>query len=566
MRRLVVIACLVAVSCGGKTKPVAKPLGKFGEKNTFLHKVPADTPYVIASLEGMPIEYLQRELFSNADLYEKLISKLSAMRDDPDYASLAVEERLLFELLAELEGKISVEGMASLGINVNARFVIYGLGLLPVVRFELGDPAKLHAALGRILARTKLTIPTAKFKGREYWMYDTGEGVVAIAAIVGQELVGTLVPKQMLNYVLPLVIGDEEPEQSLADTGDLAELAAQYKFSNYSVGYVDLFNLAQTLVGGGSSLANQLTLALEIDMTHPACQKELPALLSPIPRIVFGAYEIGDKQASGGVIFEMRRDIAMALRGMRASVPGMNDKGVGQSAKMSFGVGIDVSALLSFASEKLGALSRDDHKCPQLAQAASAAAQIKQSIDNFSASPFGNLHGANLILDELSMLGGIPTKLEAVLFLGSSQPVEMIAFAASQFGIAPPLLEPGGEPQRLKLPGMGDAFGPVFVAVSEGALGLSIGSGTQNRMAELLAAPPAADPPLVFSRMDPNFIGEMQATSGKKDNVDIAKLDPELAELMAEIDRAEYAHMEGMTISAKITERGIEARADIDYK
>lgn len=565
MKRLAPIV-LVALACGGPAKSAGGPEGKHGADREFLGRVPSDTPYVIASLEPMPLEYLQRELFANADLYEKLISRLSALRDDPAYATFGTQERLLFELFAELEGKLSVQGLASVGIDVRSRFVIYGLGLIPVVRYQLGDPDKFRGALKRILSRSKLTVPTDTHAGVEFWKIEEGDGVI-VAGIVGRDFVATFAPRGAFDRVLPMVIGDRLPEQSLADTGDLNELAAEYKFSNYSVGYLDLVRLAETFVGAGSPVANRITEAMGIRMSHPACQKEIPALVAAVPRVVFGTYEIGDRNASGALVLEMRRDVAAAFEGMRSSVPGLSDGGVGQTARVSFGVGIDVAALLSFASETLEGLAKTRYQCPELSFASTYALQMKQSVDAIAASPFGTMRGANVILEELVMTEGRPSKVEAVAFLGSNEPMAMIGFAASQLGVKFPLIRAGDAPVRLPIPGFGAGIlGDVFVAASDTALGVSIGTSSTGRLTELLAAVPAANPPLAFSRMDPSFIAEMQTVTGADEHFEVQQADPELAEILRAIDRAEYAHMESMTISAHITERGIEARADVVYK
>jgi DUF438 domain-containing protein len=66
--------------------------------------------------------------------------------------------------------------------------------------------------------------------------------------------------------------------------------------------------------------------------------------------------------------------------------------------------------------------------------------------------------------------------------------------------------------------------------------------------------------------MDPSFLTEMQLLTGSDEHWEVEQADPQLAEILRAIDRAEYAHMESMTLSAQVTERGIEARADIVYK
>ena len=52
--------------------------------------------------------------------------------------------------------------------------------------------------------------------------------------------VASALPKQAAEFVLPYVLGEKTPERSLADAGNIREVADAYGYEKFGVGYVNV--------------------------------------------------------------------------------------------------------------------------------------------------------------------------------------------------------------------------------------------------------------------------------------------------------------------------------------
>src|SRR6187402_3190887 len=124
MRRLrlfpaftIVLAAFLA-GCGRKAPET--PLGY----------VPADTPYVFANIDPLPVAHIEawsQRFGPLAGMYAGLLGKARKELEKPEHAA---EEGIgvARAVLAELEGKISVAGFEQMGFTTQARWAFYGVG------------------------------------------------------------------------------------------------------------------------------------------------------------------------------------------------------------------------------------------------------------------------------------------------------------------------------------------------------------------------------------------------------------------------------------------------------
>jgi hypothetical protein len=374
-----------------------------------------------------------------------------------------------------------------------------------------------------------------------------------------------LVTEKTRDLVLPMAFGDRKSSQSLAATLALQRTAATHGFTADSIGYIDLVGFARAFVGDSSELANEISKRLGIVVSEKACITEIPGLADPVPRIAFGTYSMDERRASVGIVVEMRKDIARAFAGMRSSVPGLDPRST-RGAKMSFGVGIDVGALLPFLSEKLRAIVAKPYRCSHLTSLNEGADDAARSLSGLVGKPLSTIRGINVILHELKLVGGVPSSIKAIGFLGTDDPAQLLAIIRMYAGPSIPELKPGAAPVRVPIPGLGAGMlGDVFIASAPTGLGVSIGYPDGGPLVTILGASPAKEQPLLYSRIDPTFAGQMAALQDDEYG-EIAAMSPKLAKALRDIDRAQYSHMESMTFSAETTERGIVTRIDIGYR
>src|SRR5215470_678633 len=116
MRR--VLGLLVLLACSHQ-HPAS---GLTDEAAALLANVPADTPYVLATLEPLPRAYMEATLArARADLHRS-IARLQTIGLEGQGL------KLLAAVFAEIEPDLSVDGMTRLGFGASPRSVFYGIG------------------------------------------------------------------------------------------------------------------------------------------------------------------------------------------------------------------------------------------------------------------------------------------------------------------------------------------------------------------------------------------------------------------------------------------------------
>ncbi|MGH8122318.1 MAG: hypothetical protein ACREPT_06055, partial [Rudaea sp.] len=206
---------------------------------------PADAPYAYANLEPTPKEVL--------DQYSKQMQAIwpaiFAMYDNMLERTGKLDERkakIATAVLDELRPLDSLDKLRAVGFKPDGHIALYGVGLIPVLRMELADPAALKAAVARIEARVGEKMPTGKIDDQEYWQIGDGN-VSAIFAIQNSHFVATLWANAVSDTVKRALLGITRPAKNLADAGTLQALAKQYHYAPYGEGYFDTVALVQRL-------------------------------------------------------------------------------------------------------------------------------------------------------------------------------------------------------------------------------------------------------------------------------------------------------------------------------
>lgn len=337
----------------------------------FAH-VPADTPYVYGSLEPAPRAFIDKMFQIYGDMGQMYLAAFEqARRNYSTYARKAngaageevpadplaqvIDEdalgRLVDAVAAEFDGKMSPEGLLELGFRTDGTGVIYGLGPLPVARFELADAARVEALLRRIEQRSGLHGDWRSFGGREYLRI--GDEVAGILlGTVGEQMVVALLPSSIETAYLPRLFGDQRPEASLVESGVLAEMIKTHDFTGYGAGFVDLERIASMLTGRAKGETAEVLAALSLDMPQPsaACTRLIDSLTAGAPRMAFGITALDERSIGAKSVLETSPAVAQLLGGLSEPVPGI---GRDSDAKFSFGTGMNVPNLRG-ALRKLG--------------------------------------------------------------------------------------------------------------------------------------------------------------------------------------------------------------------
>ncbi len=290
--------------CGKSPEPEA-----LLESSSLFAYVPADTPFVYGNVKPAPQAFVDKMFRIYGDMGQMYMATFEQARKNYSlYLRQAREEgrqsgdavpadepvspfdddglgRLADAVVAEFDGRMTPEGLRELGFRTDGTAVIYGLGLLPVARFELADAAKVNALIRRIETRSGMQGDWQRFGNVDYLRVGDERAAIVLGT-VGEQMVTALLPSALEEEYLPRVFGDQRPERSLLDSGIHAELIKTHGFTGYGEGYVDFRRIARILTGRDEGEAADLLAALEVDTPRPspACVQLLDSLTAGSPR------------------------------------------------------------------------------------------------------------------------------------------------------------------------------------------------------------------------------------------------------------------------------------------
>ena len=471
------------------------------DKDAPLAFVPADTPYVVANLEVMD-DSTRKALLAQADA--QLPSQLAQMDAAAD--RLAVKDpggaSLLRALRAEFNGK-TVEGFAqSAGLDMKGYSAFYGLGMAPVLRFQLSDPAAFEAFIGRLESAYGKKFAVASEGKQSYRKYvSTESGTELILATVDKQAVAALLPTNPAQTMLREALGLERPQKSMQDDGGLATLAKAKGYKQWLVGELNLtralplaFGGKDALVGAimkahaeaesaktGEPVANQL-------QTSPACSADAARIAARVPTISFGYTQLDAKHQDGRLDIALADDISQAFAGLKIDLPGLGNAG---TSPFDVSLGLPVSNLRTFWLAQADAVAAKPFTCAALTDLNDGFAKIGPAMQKAAIPPFGDLLGVRIALDSLTpnANSSLPN-FSGRLVLATSNPTGLLAMGQMMVpALAQLKLSSDGKPVALP-PQMASTLGqPAWVAMGDKALALGVGAGEDAKLADTLKQP-----------------------------------------------------------------------------
>lgn len=562
MRKILILAVVALLAIGGTyyfLKRGAPGTGG-GDADAPLAFVPAGTPYVFANLEPFPAAVTSRwmqQMDVGAKLWQSQLAlgirKLEQTRPD------APELPWLRAIDDELEGKSMAQVFDALGYDLQGRFALYGIGLAPVLRLSLADPGKFEAFIARLEKQVGTTFPRGRVDQQEYLALSGPAGKLrGILALQGRQLVLTLAPPAD-DAALRELLGLQRPAASLADGGALLALNKQFGYLPNGSGYIDVRALLVQLGAPATPLETAFLAALEIEKPKfdATCAAEAAALAAQVPRLSFGYTRLDAKQMAMVSRLETSAEIAADLRQLRAPMPGLAQV---NDAPFNVGVSLKLAALPPLASKWAGAVAKSPWQCPALAPLNDSFAQSSQQLSNpvvFGAAPV--FEGLHLIATRLELKSAAaPPDVAGKLLVGSPNPAALVGMAKS---FAPQLaslqLAPDGKVQAL--PALPDLPGelPTHVAMTKNVLGLSVGAGEEQDLAEYLQSDPQQQPLFVlgysgalFAQFNKMMMEQAAATTDAAD----AEEQRQMAEMIGRI----YGGIRRAEIRLEFGEHGIE--------
>ncbi|MBZ5488179.1 hypothetical protein HW452_11660 [Halomonas aquamarina] len=489
MNRKTYLAASIALISAGLLSGCGND-GEAPSSVSMLDYIPADSPYFVAARETLPeqdvFDFYQRSMIFDGALDEEL-DKMREMRQ----ASDADEERAFLSLIIamgeELQGVETLDDLHERGLNLSPKAALYGLGMLPVLRFELEDGAAFRETLERVLTRAELQPQMATTDGLDYWVLNPQGDLAVIMSIVDEQALLALVPREPSDELLAMVMGKTLPEDSLEDSGELVEIESRHGFTPYGTGQIHTARVLDEL--GSPTHAGTRALIAAIDeepLDLSSCQADIDRITTRLPGVAMGtrAYDLSGRSEFSFII-ETDDEIVGNLRQLVTPVPGLGE----QSGLASLGLGLSLPALLETVQLYSRQLRENPFGCDEL-QALNhswddASALLSNPMAMMIAPSFS---GINVRLDSLYAERGMPA-VTGLLTLASPNPMTLLQTASAFLPELGELgLVPGGEAKRVKSYLLPPETPDVYAAMSESALAVGVGLENPSHVKEGLQA------------------------------------------------------------------------------
>ena len=564
------VVSLFIAACGRSGTDAADPLRNSAG---VLGYVPADTPYVFATPERLPDE-VQAKLEASADsmyaAYQTVIeASFGDVAAELELQGDAEQAELVMTLASEFVGLMQSDNLRAAGVARSPHAAFYGVGLLPVARVELSNPVAFDAKIAELEANAGGKMSVAELDGVSYRYVGDDSGRIVIA-IVDDYVVATLVPTELSEEQLANVLGINKPESSIADSGALESLAEAYGFSAYGLGFVDMQRLVNVFVDSPTGVNAELLSMMEFDAASVSdvCKAEIRDVVGVMPRLATGYTDVSVSEIGSNTVFELRSDIATGMSGLAAPVPGL---GSDHGGLLSFGLSLDLLAAREFVEGRLTALDADPYQCEYFAGMEQAAAQLRMSLNQPLPPIVYGVKGFLAVIDRiegLDMTGQKPPEdVDARLLFANDNAAGLLAMGAM---FSPELaaldLPSDGTPVELDLPQLTQQFGAAHIAMTDAAIGLSIGNGSPDALADLLKSTPTDPLPSMSMHLDGEryyaFMSEA-VQAGNAAGPESAQASPEVQAAISQVMSGIGDMIERIAVNVTFTERGIEIPATL---
>ncbi len=529
----------------------------------ILDYVPADSPYVFASITPLPddvMDKLEPNIERILAAYEVLLQELFAMATAEIDANGDDDAERAAAVIGELSSLLSIDGLRGAGFDRESRSALYGNGMLPVLRIEVTDGALFEAALVRIEESSGEEMDVATISG-SLVRFITAEEVKLLISVLDKQVVISVAPASFSDDQLSTLLGFTAPKSNITDSGKLQSIADDYGFSDYFIGYFDFVKMVNTFTGDASGLdADLITLMDADDEISDVCRAEIRSMAGIAPRMVMGYTGITTERFDTKLVVELRSDIAEGVAQLTAPVPGL---GTDLGGLMSIGMSLDIKAMREFIVARLDALEADPYLCEDFTGLEQGVIQARAAVQQPVMPMIYDFRGFVALIENIEGLNMAtqtpPTSVDGQFLLAMENAPAMVSMGAM---MSPELagldLQADGKPVLLDLPQAQMMGGDVYIALNDDALAMSVGQGADTKLAGMLTADVADNGTFFSFGMDAGryyaFAAEAMAAA---QNDDDNPMTPAMQQASQEIMSAMAAMFDRMSVDIRLTEVGI---------
>ena len=475
------VASVLLAACGHK------------DKDAPLAFVPADTPYVAASLDKLDDDAYEAMLNQVNTELPGQVAQMKAMAQDMEAKGNVDGSHLMKAVAAEFDGKTAEAALKNLGLDVKTGSAIYGLGLSPVARVSLADPAAWEAFVGRLETAYGKKLETADAGGQAYrhvTLSDTG--IQLVIATVGKQAVVSLLPADAAQPMIRQALGADRPEKSLQEDGRLADLAKDKGYKDYAVGQVDLTRLLPLIAAGKDPLFAAFIKQQSAKTGEPApvlpasCQTEASRIAARVPSISFGYTKLDLHHQEQRVDVALADDVTKAFSGLKVELPGL-----GQDATAPFDVSLalPVEQIRTFMTAQSEAVAAKPFACPAFANMNDSFTKLGSYMQQAAIPPFGDIRGLRIVIDSFkpAAAGAQIPQITGRVVLATRNPAGLLAMGQAVLG-GDFKLAGDGKPAALPANIVGMLGMPGWAAMNGQAIAIGLGAGEDAKLDEVLMA------------------------------------------------------------------------------
>ncbi|MET0254472.1 MAG: hypothetical protein ABW193_01685 [Luteibacter sp.] len=473
------VASVLLAACGHK------------DKDAPLAFVPADTPYVVASLDKLDDDAYEAMLAQANSELPGQIGQMKAFAQDLDSKGNADGARLVKALAAEFDGKTAEAALKNMGLDAKNGTAFYGLGLAPVARVSLADTAAWDAFVGRLETAYGKKLDSADAGGQAYRHVALSDsGVQLIIATVDKQAVVSLLPADAAQPMIRQALGADRPEKSIQEDGRLADLAKDKGYKDYVVGQLDLTRLLPLIAAGkdplfATFLKHQSAKTGEpVPALPPSCQTEASRIAARVPSISFGYTKLDLHHQEQRVDVALADDITKAFSGLKVELPGL---GSDATAPFDVSLALPVEQLRTFFTAQAEAVAAKPFECPAFVNMNDSFAKMGSTMQQAAIPPIGDLRGVRLILDSFkpAAAGQQIPQVTGRVVIGTRNPAGLLAMGQAMLG-GDFKLSADGKPSPLPQNITGMLGMPGFAAMNGQAIAIGVGAGEDAKLDEVL--------------------------------------------------------------------------------
>ena len=483
------VLAVVLVACSHSAPPsphAPQQVASTWKGPAILAPIPADTPYVVAVLEPLPEKLREHWYADNISKVKQALQKAASGEGRVALVAAA--------LYSEIENADDSHWPEALGFAMDARMVLYGLSIWPVLRLEVKDPVRLREVLARIVKAGDPDLQPQTIGQATVYVLKDGKAAY-VFGIVDHELVGSVMPAETVDRAMPLILGTQPPAHSLRDAKLIPDLLAKHRYLPTMLAYADMPRLLEAVTGHGKGAGDKLTTMFE-GKIPATCQDDLARMASAFPRLSFGYRHLDEHGFSMTMVLDAPASLLKSLAKLHTPMPAMQIKA---QPMLAVGAAVNVDAMIAWMRDVTSQLRSHPFRCDALASVNHDIDELASKLGEPMPPMLQGLRGFELVVDDATMM---PPAGTGHLLVAGDHIADLIRQMIVKIPeLASLQLRPNGVALELPLAKLGvpASLKSAHFALRETRAALAIGDSSATRASERVAAPDAHAPLFVVS-------------------------------------------------------------------